>query len=92
MRALEFMMIASAVADPTRLRALFSLGDGPLTVGELASTVGVTQAAASRHVRRMVEAGLVTAERRGRCTIVRRREHRWALVESVIASPGLEET
>jgi DNA-binding transcriptional ArsR family regulator len=86
-----FMMWAAVVADPTRLHALFHLGDGPLTIGQLASAVGVTQAAASRHVQRMVEAGLVAAERLGRCTLVRRRERRWAVVESVIESSAWED-
>jgi len=85
------MLLASAVSNPTRLRVLFQLGAGPLTIGELASSVGVTQAAVSRHVQRMEEAGLVAAERRGRCTIVRRRERQWSIVESVLASSGWEE-
>jgi len=92
MRAVEFMMLAGTVADPTRLRALFELGAGPRTVGQLAVATGVTQAAVSRHVQRMQEVGLVTAERRGRYTIVRRRERRWAVVESVIASSAWEDT
>ena len=90
MRAAIFMMLCSSVADPTRLRALFRLGEGPLTIGELALAVGVTQGAISRHVKRMQAAGLVAAERRGRFTIVRRRERRWAVVASVIAAPWEE--
>jgi DNA-binding transcriptional ArsR family regulator len=91
MRAVAFMLLAAAVREPTRLRVLFELGGGPRTVGELASAVGVTQAAASRHVQLMVAAGLVGAERRGRCTVVRRREPRWAVVESLLASTAWED-
>jgi DNA-binding transcriptional ArsR family regulator len=86
----SFMMVAGTVADPTRLHALFELGARPLTVGQLAEAVGVTQGAASRHVRRMVDAGLVAVERRGRCTVVRRLARPWAAVERTFGSATWE--
>jgi DNA-binding transcriptional ArsR family regulator len=91
MRAVTLMSFCSAVACPTRLRALFELGAGPRTIGQLASAVGVTQAAVSRHVATMREAGLVTTQRQGRCTIVRRRERRWRVVQGVLGSPEWED-
>jgi DNA-binding transcriptional ArsR family regulator len=86
-----FMMVAATVADPTRLRALFALGSRSMTVGELAAEVGVTQGAVSRHVRLMRNAGLIATERRGRCTIVRRRERPWAAVVRTFGQQSWDE-
>lgn len=55
----------AALANPTR-RALFErLRGGPLTVGELASALPVSQPAVSQHLRRLREAGLVEERREG---------------------------
>jgi DNA-binding transcriptional ArsR family regulator len=86
MTATTFLMTAAAVADPTRLRMLLRLGSGPLPVGQLGAIVGVTQPAASYHVRLMREAGLISVERRGRRTLVRRLERRWAAIVRALAT------
>ncbi len=55
-----------ALATPSRLLILATLQAGPLTVGQLTEDVGMEQSAVSHQLRLLREAGLVTAERRGR--------------------------
>ena len=49
----------------TRIGIVESLKERSLSVGEIAKSAGVTQAAASQHLRVLKDAGLVTAERQG---------------------------
>lgn len=79
------MATGAAVADPTRLLMLFSLGGGPLSVGQLAVRAHVTSPSVSHHLRKLLEGELVRIERRGRCTLVRRNEHRWQMVLGALA-------
>ena len=81
-----FLSLAAAVADPTRWRMLLRLGAGPMSVGQLAATVEVTQPTASYHVRRMHDVGLVLVHRAGRRTVVRRDERRWAAIQTAFAT------
>jgi DNA-binding transcriptional ArsR family regulator len=74
------MATGAAISDPTRLLMLFSLGTGPLSVGQLAVRAHVTSPSTSYHVGRLLEAGLVRIERGGRCTLVRRNERRWQMI------------
>lgn len=52
-----------ALADPTRRRVVRLLGDGPRRAGELAGAAGVSAPVVSRHLRILLEAGLVSDER-----------------------------
>lgn len=52
----------SALAEPTRLRMVEMLKDGPLSVGEIAEQLGLRQPQASKHLRVLLEAGLVEVE------------------------------
>lgn len=62
-------LLFEALADPTR-RALFErLVRTPRTVGALAQEAGISQPAASQHLRTLREAGLAVGSRQGR--------HRW---------------
>src|SRR5882672_12372497 len=54
-----------ALADPTRVRILHLLDEGPLCVGDLVSVLGVPQPTASRHLAYLRRSGLVVDERRG---------------------------
>jgi ArsR family transcriptional regulator len=54
-----------ALADPTRLRIVHLLGEMELAVGEIAVVVGQSQPRVSRHVRILVEAGLVDRRKEG---------------------------
>jgi ArsR family transcriptional regulator, arsenate/arsenite/antimonite-responsive transcriptional repressor len=55
-----------ALADPTRLRILGQLGDGPHCVCDLNTAVPIAPNVLSYHLRVLREAGLVAATRRGR--------------------------
>lgn len=52
--------VFAALADPTRLRVVELLGEGPHRAGELAARVGVSAPVMSRHLRQLLQAGLVT--------------------------------
>ena len=57
--------ICSALADPTRILALYLLAEHPYTVNELTSRLGVSQPTASRHLKILRDRGLVQATRHG---------------------------
>ncbi|SFE88592.1 DNA-binding transcriptional regulator, ArsR family [Paenibacillus algorifonticola] len=52
----------SALSDPTRLRIMELLVDGSLTVGEIADRLHIRQPQASKHLRILLEAGLVEVQ------------------------------
>ena len=52
-------ILFSALADPVRLGLLSRLADGPLTVGELAEPLGISQPAVSRHLKVLEGVGLI---------------------------------
>jgi len=54
-----------ALSDPTRLRILHLLREGPLCVGDVVTVLGIAQPTASRHLAYLRRAGLVEDERRG---------------------------
>lgn len=54
-----------AAGEPTRLRLLSLLGDAELTVTELVTILGQSQPRISRHLKLLVEAGLVERHREG---------------------------
>lgn len=51
--------IFSALSEPNRVRIVKLLIDGPLTVGEVANRLKLRQPQASKHLRVLLEAGLV---------------------------------
>lgn len=55
----------AAAAEPTRLRLLALLSDAELTVSELVAILGQSQPRISRHLKLLVEAGLVERHREG---------------------------
>ncbi|MGO9962340.1 MAG: ArsR/SmtB family transcription factor [Acidimicrobiales bacterium] len=55
--------VFAALADPTRLGVVQLLSDGPRRAGEIASLAGVSGPAMSRHLRVLLEAGLLLDER-----------------------------
>ncbi|RIX50170.1 ArsR family transcriptional regulator [Paenibacillus nanensis] len=52
----------SALAEPNRLRIVDLLANGPLSVGEIAERLQLRQPQASKHLRVLLEAGLVEVE------------------------------
>lgn len=57
--------ICSALADPRRILILYALLERNLNVTEIAEQVGVSQPAASRHLKILRSQGLVAASRQG---------------------------
>lgn len=53
-------------SDASRLSILDALRDGPLTVGEIVATTGLTQSNVSNHLACLRDCGLVTAKQEGR--------------------------
>jgi DNA-binding transcriptional ArsR family regulator len=54
-----------ALGDPNRRAIVELLGDGGLSVGELANALPISRPAVSRHLRLLKEAGLVVEEPQG---------------------------
>ncbi len=52
-----------ALADPTRREIVQLLSEGPRRAGEIAGCAGVSRPAMSRHLRVLLEAGIVADER-----------------------------
>jgi ArsR family transcriptional regulator len=57
--------IFRALGDPTRLRVVALLREMELTVGELAQVLGQSQPRVSRHVRILIESGLLDRRKEG---------------------------
>jgi ArsR family transcriptional regulator len=57
--------ICSAMADPRRIFLLYAISEKPRNVSDLAEYVGISQPAASRHLKILRERGLVNAIRLG---------------------------
>lgn len=54
------------LGDPSRLRLLEALRNGPLSAGQIVERTGLSQPNASMHLHCLAECGLVTWERDGR--------------------------
>lgn len=63
-----------ALADPTRRRILRTLGDGEMRTSDIAARFDVSRPAVSKHLKVLVDAGLVRRRRAGR-------EMRYAIVD-----------
>lgn len=61
----------SALSDPTRRAVFEKCAERPRGVGEIAAGMPVSRPAVSQHLKVLKEAGLVTAEKRGRAQIYR---------------------
>jgi len=63
MRYIQFMnSTLIALAEPNRLQIVELLRDGPLSVGEIAESLGLKQPQVSKHLRILSEAGLVEVQ------------------------------
>ena len=59
------------LAEPSRLRILYALADGPLNVSQIAGRAELTQPNTSNHLSCMLGCGLVASERQGRFVFYR---------------------
>lgn len=55
--------VLTALADPTRRRVVQLLSEGPRRAGELAAASGTSAPTMSRHLRVLLQAGIVADER-----------------------------
>jgi DNA-binding transcriptional ArsR family regulator len=63
----DLAAVGSVLSDPARCRVLLALADGrSLCASVLADEAGVTASTASSHLSKLVDAGLLTADQRGR--------------------------
>lgn len=67
----HLLVVARAIACPSRLFVLQLLGDAGICVSEVAMQAGLSAATACHHLKVLVSAGLVVRVRRGRTTIYR---------------------
>jgi DNA-binding transcriptional ArsR family regulator len=63
--------VFSALSDPTRRAVVTKLSKAPASASTLAASMPVTRQAITKHLAALQEAGLVTAERRGREVLYR---------------------
>ena len=61
---MDAAVLFSALADPTRRQVVQLLGSRPMRAGELADAAGMSAPAMSRHLRVLLDAGVVADERR----------------------------
>ncbi len=57
--------ICSAISDPHRILLLYAIAEETRNVNSLAETVGISQSAASRHLKVLKERGMIRSERDG---------------------------
>jgi DNA-binding transcriptional ArsR family regulator len=60
---IELGTLLQALADPTRLRVIGLLSASPWRAGELSHELGASPPAMSKHLRVLLQAGVVTDER-----------------------------
>lgn len=64
-------LAASAIASAPRRRLVERLANGPASMSELAEELQITLPAVDRHLRVLVEAGIVHKTKEGRTTVLR---------------------
>jgi ArsR family transcriptional regulator len=62
---MELSETLKALSDPNRLRILNLLGEGTLCVCDLEEVLKLNQSNLSRHLAKLKQAGLVTAQKKG---------------------------
>ncbi|MDP4003385.1 metalloregulator ArsR/SmtB family transcription factor [Methylobacterium sp. NEAU K] len=81
----EALGVLRAAAEETRLRILALLAEGELSVSDLTDILGQSQPRISRHLKLLVEAGLVERHREGAWAFFRRSEARAGLADPLLS-------
>lgn len=82
----DLVNVLRACGDDVRLRALRRIAERPRSTQELAPLVGITEAAMSKHLRQLVDAGVLESHRDGRYVLYHLRPDRLEpLTESLLA-------
>ena len=76
--------VFDALGDPTRRAMLARMIDGPVTVSDLASPLGITRTAVGQHLHVLERAGLAVSEKRGRTRYCQVRPQGLSLLETWI--------
>ena len=84
---LELITALEAAGEISRIRLLALLGEAELTVSELVTILGQSQPRVSRHLKLLVEAGLVDRRREG-LGVVHPRVHRAPEVHAHVEHGG----
>jgi len=84
----EALGVLRAAAEETRLRILALLAEGELSVSDLTDILGQSQPRISRHLKLLVEAGLIERHREGAWAFFRMCEGAAALIDPILV--GLE--
>ncbi len=82
---LDALGVLRAAAEETRLRIIALLAEGELSVSDLTDILGQSQPRISRHLKLLVEAGLIERHREGAWAFFRLAEGRAGLVDPLIA-------
>lgn len=82
----EALAVLRAAAEETRLRILALLSEGELSVSDLTDILGQSQPRISRHLKLLVESGLIERHREGAWAFFRLREAAIGFVEPLIAA------
>ena len=77
--------VLHALSDPSRRTMLANLKDGPATAGELSALLPIARPGVSRHLRVLLEAGLVEVEQRSQFRVYRLRPDPLAEVDEWLA-------
>ena len=87
----EFLSIAKALSDETRVRALLAVKDGDLCLCQIIEVLGLSPSTVSKHMNVLQQAGLVRRRKQGKWHFYRlanvdtsraaQRALRWALEE-----------
>jgi DNA-binding transcriptional ArsR family regulator len=80
----ELTRILRALADDTRLRVLRLIADRPRTTQEIAPLVGLSMSGASKCIRLLSEAGLITGQRDGYYVVYRLAPNRIATLTTEV--------
>ncbi|MEE7489573.1 metalloregulator ArsR/SmtB family transcription factor [Methylobacterium oryzae] len=86
----EALGVLRAAAEETRLRILALLAEGELSVSDLTDILGQSQPRISRHLKLLVEAGLVERHREGAWAFFRLSDARAGLADPLLS--GLDRT
>jgi ArsR family transcriptional regulator len=83
--------ICSAISDPYRILLLYAIAEETRNVNSLAETVGISQSAASRHLKVLKERGLIRSQRDGSQVIYTLTDNRYLKALDLLREVMLEQ-
>jgi DNA-binding transcriptional ArsR family regulator len=88
----SILTYAHALSSPTRLHLLQSVGNDGLSVTEAAHLTGLSTSTTSFHLGVLLDAGLVSRKRKGRCSIYRWSDTRLSMQVEKVQPPSSSAT